>query len=574
VAGVDVQRMDMADPSGWLSEPILNFDGNYTGTYFSDVLLGQLSSYEQGAGSDSLYSGTQLGFYAQDRIKVTQSFTLSAGLRYEPFLPPAPYQGRSEYWRPGQQSTVFPNAPVGMVFTGDKGIPAGGVSNENYFEPRLGIAWAPKFLPNTSIRSAVGLFTQPVDYSHYTHAGDNFPWSPTYNFSRYDPTVGEINLNNVWANYAPVGGVSPFPPFNTIGAGLPGYKPPSNITFPTPGFYLGYSLQPGFNLGQTASWNFSIEHQFKSNWLVRAAYVASESWHQDLVVDQNPGQFFCGPVGPNCTQAQFNLNGTRLNQTYSQILQDNSVGTANYQSGQFTLQKKFANGLQFTANYTREKIIDEGSAGTIAFAPNGEGVPDPYNVGVFRGISDLNVPNIFNLSWVYKTPALMGLNPVARGFLGSWEFSGIWRAQSGPPFSIQGGDGDGNSYSQTFEDVADRVPGVPVNVGVASSTVAGALSYFNPAAFQPNALGTFGDSGKNILQGPGINTFDLGIDKNFPFRERYNVQFRWEMFNAFNRPTFGIPDTYPNDGIDFGQIFGTNGNYPARVMQAALKFTF
>ena len=137
------------------------------------------------------------------------------------------------------------------------------------------------------------------------------------------------------------------------------------------------------------------------------------------------------------------------------------------------------------------------------------------------------------------------MNPLARGFLGSWELSGIWRAQSGLPFSIQGGNGDGNSYSQTFEDVADRVPGVAIHAGVGPSTVPGALSYFNGAAFQPNAVGTFGNSGRNIIQGPGVNTFDLGIHKNFPFRERYNVQFRWEMFNAFNRPTFGDPDNYP-----------------------------
>ena len=179
VAGVDVQRMNMADPAGWLSEPIVNFDGNYTGNYFADVLLGQISSFEQGAGSNSVYTGTQLGFYAQDRIKLTNTFTLSAGLRYEPFLPPVPYHGRAEYYRPDQKSTRFPNAPVGMVFPGDKGIPAGGVAEQNYFDPRLGLAWAPKFLPNTSIRSAVGLFTQPIDYSHFTHAGDNSPFSPT-----------------------------------------------------------------------------------------------------------------------------------------------------------------------------------------------------------------------------------------------------------------------------------------------------------------------------------------------------------------------------------------------------------
>ena len=441
-----------------------------------------------------------------------------------------------------------------MVFTGDKGIPAGGVASHNYFEPRLGLAWAPSFLPHTSIRSAIGLFTAPIDYSHFTHAGDNFPWSPTYSFTRYDPTVGEINVNNPWANFAPTGGVSPFPPFNTIGPALPGYKPPSSVVFPTPGFYDGYSLQPNFNLGQTASWNLSIEHQLKSNWLFRAAYVASESWHQDLVVEQNPG-----------------INNVRLNPIFSNITQDNSVGTASYQSGQFTVEKKFSGGLQFAANYTYSKIIDEASTGTIAFIGS---VPDPFDIRFNRGISDLNVPNVLTINWVYQTPALRGMNPALRGVLGSWQFSGIWRAQSGPPFSITGGNGNNNSGSLVGADRADSVSGVSPNPHISTSSVPGALSYFNGAAFVPNTVGTFGDSGRNILQSPGINSFDLGIDKNIPFKERYNVQFRWEMFNAFNRPTFGGPDNTPTDGINFGQIFSTNGNYPARVMQAALKFTF
>jgi hypothetical protein len=100
--------------------------------------------------------------------------------------------------------------------------------------------------------------------------------------------------------------------------------------------------------------------------------------------------------------------------------------------------------------------------------------------------------------------------------------------------------------------------------------------YFNLAAFVPNALGTFGNSGRNILTGPGVNGFDIGIGKNVPFKERYNVQFRWEMFNAFNHAMFARPDADPSrtNAQGYGMITGTNPNYPARVMQAALKFTF
>ena len=105
--------------------------------------------------------------------------------------------------------------------------------------------------------------------------------------------------------------------------------------------------------------------------------------------------------------------------------------------------------------------------------------------------------------------------------------------------------------------------------------------YFNTAAFQRAAPGTFGNSGRNILQGPGVNNVDMGLSKSFRFKERYRVQFRWEMFNAFNRATFDNPNNSVTSG-SFGRITSTKGSgagyeqglfgYPPRVMQAALKF--
>jgi hypothetical protein len=96
--------------------------------------------------------------------------------------------------------------------------------------------------------------------------------------------------------------------------------------------------------------------------------------------------------------------------------------------------------------------------------------------------------------------------------------------------------------------------------------------YFNTAAFTPNLLGTFGNTGRNLLKGPGMDSWDISMMKNFPFRERYNVQFRWEMYNAFNHPNFGLPDTTVTDP-NFGQI-NSIGPVAPRVMQAALKLSF
>lgn len=177
------------------------------------------------------------------------------------------------------------------------------------------------------------------------------------------------------------------------------------------------------------------------------------------------------------------------------------------------------------------------------------------------------------------------MNSVARGVLGSWQLSGIWHAQSGLPFYVNGDQPvdpnapnygwNNSSGSLVGSDKADRVPGQALDQhkGGRSHWL---NEYFNTAAFVPNALNTFGNSGRNLLTGPGVNTFDIGIDKNVPFRERYNVQFRWEMFNAFNHAMFSRPeaDPYATNAQGNGQITSTNGNYQARVMQLAMKFTF
>jgi len=159
-----------------------------------------------------------------------------------------------------------------------------------------------------------------------------------------------------------------------------------------------------------------------------------------------------------------------------------------------------------------------------------------------------------------------------REALGGWEVSGIYNWISGAGLTIGGGaNGSNNSYSDQGEDRGDRVSGQALNVKQ-GSRAHWLGEYFNTAAFTPNAVGTFGDSGKNIMRAPHTTWGDAGIDKNWEIAERYGVQFRWEMFNVFNHPSFGSPGTTLTWG-NFGQISGTGSEAP-RVMQGALKFSF
>jgi hypothetical protein len=355
--------------------------------------------------------------------------------------------------------------------------------------------------------------------------------------------------------YAPTGGVIPFPPFSS-----PGYVPAPSVTFPPPPDNVYFTFDRSFTAGQNQTWNLSLEHQFGSSWLARGAYVGSETYHLANRNSINPGQFFCGPVGPNCTQQQFDMNGTLVNSRFNLMDLNFSSTTSSYQSGQFTLERRMSHGLQFTANYTYSHAIDDAPA-YQAFS-----YYNPLCQICRRGNSDLDFPQVFVANFIYQTPALSGRNGGTRAVLGGWQISGIFRAQSGIPFSIQSG--LNKSYTVVGTDTADYANSdhsVHVNHGSLSN-------YLEASDFSQPAYGSQGDTGRNIVAGPGTNTWDMGLSKSFRFGERYRLQFRWEMFNAFNHPNFSSPNNTLSSGT-FGQITGT-GYIPARTEQAALKFYF
>jgi hypothetical protein len=561
--GMNLQHQYAAEGTQFPTTPILGFNGQYTGNGLADWLLGYLQSYEQGAGEIAVVRGWQPGFYGQDQFRIRPNLTITAGLRWDPNTTPAVAGGRGAAFVPGQQSTLFPNSPLGLVFPGDKGIGQGLMPNtyKAYFEPRLGVAWQPEFLPNTSIRAAFGMFTAPLMYSMYNHTADISPFSPT--FTLLGGTGTPLSLNDPWSQNAGTNFASPFPPFAP-------FKPPSDAAFATP-FNVPAVFAQNFKLGVTESWNLSIEHQFGPNLVVRGAYVGSESYHQADVIDQNPG--ICGTVLTTATGQQCSNGGGNASRItfpdFFQILEENSNGTANYQALQLGVEQHLNHGLQFQSNFTWSKTIDTISSGNVSFGP--PLLPNPFDLRYNRGISALNVPFVWVSNLVYTSPALNDKNQLIRQVLGSWELSGIVTLQSGFPFTINGGNGSNNSDAQQGGDRADIVTGQAFDVrqGGQSNWLA---HYFNPAAFVPNAVGTFGDSGKNMFQGPPIKTIDAAIAKNWTMFERYHLQFRWEMFNAFNHPNFGNPDSNATDGNSFGQI--TSLQLPMRVMQAGLKFTF
>ncbi|MFZ1941196.1 MAG: carboxypeptidase regulatory-like domain-containing protein [Terracidiphilus sp.] len=613
-----IHQRAVENASNYPADAIIGFGGGYTNSGLADWLLGYMSSYEQGSGELADIQGWIVDPYFNDEYRLTPNITLDLGLRWDPDFAPVSVGGRGTAFVPGQQSVIFPAAPVGLVYPGDGGVDeALRPSSPYFFEPRVGVAWQPKRLPHTSVHAAFGIFSGPVPYSDYNHVVDMAPFAPAY--SPYAPSNTPIcSSGGTQATCAPnsgqaIAGYENFEkPWNTSTFGTPNgnpfgtgpgqipwaspnYKPPMNSTVPTP-VYEQDSFGRNFHAGKTQAWNFAVEQQLSNAMALRVAYVGSESYHQSYVQDDNYAAYgYCTYYNnANCPVPSLaNKNNGTLKTpvapyapTYSTILEYDSGATADYHSLQVAFQRHMANGLQLQSSFTWQKTMDVASAANIAASQSG--ITDPRDLRWSRGVSSSSIPFTWTTNFVLRSPEFRGQNLIVREALAGWELAPIMTWQSGSPFSIGAGN-DQQAYGEANNgdgclaacggDRADRVPGVPLKVrqGGRSSWT---KQYFNTAAFVTRHDGTFGDSARDIIHGPpGFNT-DASLMKNWSIVEKYSLELRFELYNAFNHAIMGNPDTTPTDGT-YGAIGGANGNNgfgspsnTTRVGQAALKFTF
>lgn len=588
-AGFQLMHQYAKEATQYPSHPEVTFTGAYTGNGMVDFLLGYMHEFKQGAGEIADVSGWQFAPYVQDDWSVRPNLTFNFGLRWDPNTAPSSAGGRGAAFVPGQQSQIFPNAPVGLIFPGDDGMKATLMPDSyGYWEPRLGVVWQPKFLSKTVIHAGFGLFTGPLEYSTYNHAADIAPFSPTYDFvgngcasgctpGADEAITGALSFSSPWSsNNSPVSS-SPFPPFASVS-----YVPPTDSTFTSSGTTVQQSFSRDFKLGMTQSWNLSVEQQVSPSMVVRLAYVGSESYHQSVAIDQNAATHV---TSGTCTTSSpdyvVEAEGcyARPYSAFDQILQDKSNGTASYNSLQASFDRHMSHGLQLQSSFTWSKSIDTASSSNVSFGNPLLG--DPFNMKWNRGNSTMSVPWNWVTNFIYKTPDLRQQSKLIQESLGGWELSGILTFQTGNPFSVfaSGTDwGQDDSGSMQYLDRADRVAGVPLNVGKGSHMdwATSGKGYFNTAAFVNNAAGTFGDSAKNLMYGPREFGLDAAVMKNWSLPKGTNLQFRWEAFNATNHPSFANPSVDYGNTVGWGNygIIGNVGNIPPRVMQAALKLTF
>ena len=259
-----------------------SFTSDVTNYAIASFLLGKVRSFRQGAGEFKDNRNRFLGFYAQDSFRVNPRLTLNYGLRYEPALPWYEARGRVEQFRPdayarGDKSQVFVNAPPGLFFPGDAGVPRDGLrATYKNFMPRVGFAYDVSGNGRTSVRGGAGIFYDTRQAGIFNNRFvDVTPFSPQLTFT--DPPGP---FNNPLAGQA-----SPFPsPF----------PPPRNADFPLPVLAITYEPTGQYKVPVTYNWNFAIEHQLAADWLIRGAYVGSHSSHLWEAIELNPAVYTPG----------------------------------------------------------------------------------------------------------------------------------------------------------------------------------------------------------------------------------------------------------------------------------------
>ena len=304
-------------------------------------------------------------------------------------------------------------------------------------------------------------------------------------------------------------------------------------------------MVPDFRSGLIAHYNFTIQReQFRT--VFQASYSGSAGSHLRLSRDFNQG-----------------IDAVRPNPAFGTITITESSSRSNYNAMWFSANRRFSTGLTLSASYTFSKSTDLNSVGSA-----NPQIQDSYNVAAEHALSDFDARHRFVFSGVYLLP--FTANGKTKYFVEGWSLSPIVNIQSGNPFSPIMPTSRSGSL-QNF-DRPDYVYGQPLMAAHQSATL-----WLNPLAFVPNAVGEFGNAGRNILTGPGFQNIDLSIAKVTRFRERYQVQFRGECFNIFNHPNLGQPGNVVGSQ-NFGVITATRaarGDFgSSRQIQLGVKFAF
>jgi hypothetical protein len=449
---------------------------------------------------------------------MTGNSLINAGLRYE--LPLPFYETANNY----ADLILQPGALYGTLLQANNAAANGyrnSFANPNFhnFAPRLGLAY--KLTPKTVIRAAGGIFYgRDENLAVASRPTNNPPYFVTTTY-----TSDQIDPNIILSQGFPASALTP---------GATSSKPTVN-SFPQ------YMPTP-----YVQQWNVTLQQELGGGFTGQAAYVGSSS--HDLYLDNNVDQ----PL-----PAAGSIQARRPLPAYSAINEYGPYVSAHYESLQSQLERRFSKGLTVLAAYTWSHAIDNDNSSR----------QDAYNLSLEEGSSSFDIRNRFVLSSVYELPfgkgkAFLSDSRIGNIIAGGWRLSGIFTKQSGLPFTpVEAVDASNTGTTERPNRIGSGILATGQSIN----------NWFDLADFTTPAEYTFGNSGRDILRGPGLTNVDLGLSRVVPIRERFRVEFRAEAFNLFNTPQFGLPNA--TLGTSTAGTVTTTIN-AQRELQLALRLAF
>src|SRR5436309_74521 len=392
----------------------------------ANFLLGIPNSYTQFPAAPSNIRSKATYAFAQDEWKVFSNLVLSYGLRYEYSTPKLDTAGRSFSIVPGQRSTVFPNAPVGLVFPGDAGVPKGSnFPDKNDFAPRFGFAWQPFKSSRTSVRGGIGVFYDILKGEDNLQFNGQPPFFAFASFGFPSSLVGSGPYTFLTNPFTSTGNPNPFPS-----------KPPDhnvNVTdaFGSFGDAGVFFVDPNLRTPYTFQYNLSIDQELPARVILHTAYVGSTSHKLTVLADVNP--FDPKTLSSETPHRILNETPGNTDNSFSFLEEFRNASDANYNSLQVSLRRQtptsipYMGSVYFTLAYTYSHNIDNASG----FRNFNSTVPT-FSPGFFRTSSDFDLRHVFAFSGGWDLPFNRGPRRLVKG----WSLYPIVTYRTGYPLTV------------------------------------------------------------------------------------------------------------------------------------------
>jgi hypothetical protein len=317
-------------------------------------------------------------------------------------------------------------------------------------------------------------------------------------------------------------------------------------------------------------YNMNVQHEFLANTVLTVGYVGSHGVHLITGLEVNPPT---PQIDANGVYHFTNAAGTpnpRLNPNLAYFPTEQTISTSQYNALQVVLNRRFSRSVQAQVAYTWSKCMDNGAFGVGSFnglSSTPSAVENPFNQAIDHAVCSFDIPQVLRVNGVVALPFH------GNRFVEGWQISGILSTFNGIPINVNTGF-DRAGFSSGNTPRPNYTAGCDIYQGAQTYS-----HWFNASCFTLEPVGTFGNTGRNTLRGPGFFNTDISLSKDTKITERFKLQFRAEIFNIFNHENFGLPNTNVfsasgNYNASAGTITGSNAGTTPRQIQFGLKLTF